>query len=46
MALAQDGAASAPEALDGGVTAARSDSDTIMPIEDEEAAIISAAHPS
>jgi hypothetical protein len=46
MELASGDAASADEALGQGVEGVSPGGDTVMPIEDEDAAIISAAHPS
>jgi hypothetical protein len=46
MELANDDAASADEALGQGADGMSPGDNTVMPIEDEEAAIISAAHPS
>ncbi|WP_428970302.1 hypothetical protein ACQR50_06725 [Sphingomonas sp. Xoc002] len=46
MELAGGDTASADEALGQGVEGVSPGGDTVMPIEDKEAAIVSAAHPS
>ncbi|HIV77946.1 MAG TPA: hypothetical protein H9899_10530 [Candidatus Sphingomonas excrementigallinarum] len=46
MALAQDTSTSSDPTQDDRIVDSTPGSDSVMPIEDEEAAIISAAHPS
>lgn len=46
MALAQDTSTSSDPTQDDRIVNGTPGSDSVMPIEDEEAAIISAAHPS